>query len=179
MFLFHLKISFYSYDTNIVLLTFFFLYRKTVLIQKNGLIRKVKLNFKIYDVTNWNTNSFIKDCQVSLKVKTIRLNVFFCYWEMHRIYIHRGHPHSTYAQKSPKLDPLPPCGQSYAFGLTLLYAYVLFIYSRSRLPLLTNFCSNSSVRQWQFLVYFYFYLPLRLNSTQPISKRFLWFLFIA
>ena len=27
---------------------------------------------------------------------------------MHRIYIHRGHPHSTYAQKSPKLDPLPP-----------------------------------------------------------------------
>ena len=77
MFLFHLKISFYSYDTNIVLLTFFFLYRKTVLIQKNGLIRKVKLNFKIYDVTNWNTNSFIKDCQVSLKVKTIRLNFFF------------------------------------------------------------------------------------------------------
>ena len=78
------------------------------LIQKNSLIRKVKLNFKIYDVTNWNTNSFIKDCQVSLKVKTIRQWIFFCYWEMHRIYIHRGHPHSTYAQKSPKLDPLPP-----------------------------------------------------------------------
>ena len=78
------------------------------LIQKNSLIRKVKLNFKIYDVTNWNTNSFIKDCQASLKVKTIRQWIFFCYWEMHRIYIHRGHPHSTYAQKSPKLDLLPP-----------------------------------------------------------------------
>ena len=39
------------------------------------------------------------------------------------------HPNSTYARKSPKLDPpFPPCTQSYTFGLTPflpLCAYVL------------------------------------------------------
>ena len=44
--------------------------------------------------------------------------------------IKRGHPHSMYAQKSPKLDhTLRPCPQSYTFGLTPLYAYVLSITS--------------------------------------------------
>ena len=40
-----------------------------------------------------------------------------------------GHAHSTYGQKSLKLDPPPLCTQSYAFGFAPLYAYVLSIYA--------------------------------------------------
>ena len=64
----------------------------------------------------------------------------------------RGHPHRTYAQKSPKLDPP---------------------------PVLLDFYSDSSFRHSQFLGYFQFYLFLGLIFTKPILKRFLWFLFIA
>ena len=55
--------------------------------------------------------------------------------------------------------------------------YVLSIYLPP--PLLINFYPDSSFRHSQFLGYFHFYLSLRLNFTKPISKRFLWFLFIA
>ena len=58
--------------------------------------------------------------------------------------------------------------------MTLLYAYVLSIYSPPRL--LINFYSDSSFRHSQFLGYFHFYLSLRLNFTKPISKKFIWFL---
>ena len=88
-----------------------------------------------------------------------------------------GHLHITYAQKSPKLDPLPP--HLYAIVhiiLDPLYAYILSIYSP---PLLISFYSDSGFRHSQFLGYFRFYLSLRLNSTKLISKRFLWFLFRA
>ena len=57
----------------------------------------------------------------------------------------RDHPQSTYTQKPPKLDPLPPSMQSYAFVLSPLYAYLLSIYSPSPLlPLLINIHSDSS-----------------------------------
>ena len=88
----------------------------------------------------------------------------------------RGHPHSTYVQKCPKLEPLPPYTQSYAFSLTPLYAHVLSMYS---CPLLINFYSDSSFRHSQFLGYFHFCSSMRLNFTKPISKRVLWFLFTS
>ena len=66
------------------------------------------------------------------------------------------------------IPPISSCTQSYAFDLNPLYAYVLSIYSS---PLLINFYSDSG--------HFHFCLSLRLNFTKPISKRFLWFLFIA
>ena len=57
---------------------------------------------------------------------------------------HRGNPHCTYTQKSPKLAPpppiLPPCSRSYAFDLTSLYAYILATYSPP--PLQINFYSD-------------------------------------
>ena len=65
----------------------------------------------------------------------------------------KDHPHSTCVQKWPKLEPLLPYTQSYAFGLTPLYAYVHSIYS---CPLLINFYSDSSFRHSQFLGYFHF-----------------------
>ena len=74
--------------------------------------------------------------------------------------------------------PVPPCTSSYAIGLTTLHAYVLSIYSTTP-PLLINFYSDSSICHSQFLGHFHFYWSLSLNFTKPISKRFLWFLFIA
>ena len=50
-----------------------------------------------------------------------------------------NHPHSTYAQKLPKLDPPPPCTQLYAFGLTFLYLYIFSIYP----PLITNLFTHN------------------------------------
>ena len=58
--------------------------------------------------------------------------------------------------------------------MTLLYAYVLSIYSPPRL--LIHFYSDPSFRHSQFLGYFHFYLSLRLNFTKPISKKFISFL---
>ena len=62
--------------------------------------------------------------------------------------------------------------QSYAFGLTPLYAYVLtyFLYIHPLLQI--NIYSDSSFRQSQFLGYCHFYLSLRLSFTKPILKRF-------
>ena len=46
----------------------------------------------------------------------------------------RGHPHSTHAQKSRKLDPQPPCTQSYALDpsplLSFMRTYFLYIHPR-------------------------------------------------
>ena len=53
--------------------------------------------------------------------------------------------------------------------------YFLYIHPP---PLLINFYSDSSFRHSQFLAIFIF-TCLRLNFVKPISKRFLWFLFIA
>ena len=94
--------------------------------------------------------------------------------------IHIVHTHQNHQTRSLS----PPCTQSHAFGLIPLYTYVLAIYSPTTpppptLPLLINFYSDSSFRHSQFLGYFHFYLPLRLNFTKPISKGFLLFPFIA
>ena len=97
-----------------------------------------------------------------------------------------GRSYSTYTQKLPKLDPPPPCTQTYAFDWTppppplpFMSTYFLYIHSSSPIPLPINFYSVSSFCHSQFLGYFHFYLSLRLNFTKPISKRFLWFLFIG
>ena len=93
-------------------------------------------------------------------------NLYWFYENKEKVW---GHLHSTYTQKSPKLDPLPP--HLYAIvhiRLDPLYAYILSIYSH---PLLINFYSDSSFRHSQFPGYFRFYLSLRLNFTKLISKK--------
>ena len=65
------------------------------------------------------------------------------------------HTHSTYVQKSSKLDlPLLPCTQSYAFGLTHFCACVLSIYSPppNKFLLRFKFSSLRISRLFSFLV---------------------------
>ena len=66
-----------------------------------------------------------------------------------------GHPHSTYAQKSPKLEPpISPCTQSSIECVRTLYIS----------PPRNKFYHS------QFLGYFHSYTSQRLNFTKPISK---------
>ena len=50
-FLFHLKSSFCSQDTQVFVLTFW-------ACRKNSLIRKIRLDFEIYDITAWLTMNY-------------------------------------------------------------------------------------------------------------------------
>ena len=68
-----------------------------------------------------------------------------------------GHPHSTYTQKSPKLDPLPSRTQSYHLTPPPFYPLCVrtfYIFTPPPVPhptlLLINFYSNSSFRHSQF-----------------------------
>ena len=85
-----------------------------------------------------------------------------------------SHSHSTYPQNSPKLDPTPTL-----HAIVCIWLYPPLCVRNFYSPFLINFYSDSSFRHSQFLSYFHFYFSLRLNLTKPISKRFLWFLFIA
>ena len=123
----------------------------------------IQLNFLL---TNVFIATFVNN--IWIKQQTILIRIRDLYWLKikFRIFVYRGHPHSTYAQKSPKLDPPSP------LGLTSLYAYVLSIYSLPPPPsLLIKFYSHSSFRHSQFLDYFDFYLSLRLIFTKPISNK--------
>ena len=43
-----------------------------LVIKENGLITKATFNFKIYDVTDWQTNNYNKRCLISQGVKVIK-----------------------------------------------------------------------------------------------------------
>ena len=93
-------------------------------------IINVKLNHKIlvvfHNLKNHDSHLIIQELgKLNLKIRVMPNGLEKCM----SFTINRSHPHSTYARKLPKLDPLPPCTQSHAFGLTPLYAQVLSIYS--------------------------------------------------
>ena len=104
----------------------------------------------------WNNKNLMKIADTGFKEKTCLEATCYTATTTKNIN-HRGHPLSKYAQNSQKLDPLPPCTQSCAFGLTPLYAYVHSIYSLPpTFSLLMNFYSDSSFRHPQFRGYFHF-----------------------
>ena len=78
--------------------------------------------------------------------------------------------------KIAKISPPPPL-----YAMVHIWfdpsLFVLTVYTPP--PLLINFCSDSSFLHSQFQGYIHFYLSLRLNFTKPISKSFLWFIFIT
>ena len=89
------------------------------------------------------------------------------------IWVHR---HSTYTQKLSRLDtPASLYAVARIWVELPLCVRTFYIFT----PLLINFYSDLSFRNSQFSGYFYFYLCLRLKFAKPISKRFIWCLFIA
>ena len=128
----------------------------------------IQLNFLLTNVfvATFVNNIWTKQQTILIRIRDLyRLKIKF------RIFVYRGHPHSAYAQKSPKLDlPLPSW-----FDLPLCVRTFYLVTP----PLLIKFYSHSSFRHSQFLDYFHFYLSLRLIFTKPIFKKFLWFLLIA
>ena len=107
----------------------------------------IQLNFLL---TNVFIAAFVNNVWTKQQTILIRTRGLYRLKIKFRIIVYRGHPYSTYAQKSPQLDPPHP-----------LYKIV---------RIWIQFISGSSLRHSQFLDYFHFYLSLRLIFTKSISK---------
>ena len=72
---------------------------------ENGLIKKIKVNLKIYDVTTWSTNSFNKDIETSLSRskgnQTMKLDQLIEY-NMRNIFLEK-----SYINYGVKTSPRP------------------------------------------------------------------------
>ena len=110
----------------------------------------IQLNFLL---TNVFIAAFVNNVWTKQQTILIRTRGLYRLKIKFRIIVYRGHPYSTYAQKSPQLDPPHP-----------LYKIV---------RIWIQFISGSSLRHSQFLDYFHFYLSLGLIFTKPISKKFI------